>query len=148
MFRAGGWDRRPEAAAASVPFSFMSTMALCDTWERRGQSQHSFMVLRAKITFPKVWTMSQGPLGPPCLRNNPNLYMSPPSPEYLDTWWPQPYSGAKSRADSNPAATSQSISWHIGPQGAGFFELHLLFLNSLWRLIFKMACGRKQALMR
>lgn len=31
MFRDGGWESRPEAAAASVPFSFMSTTALCDT---------------------------------------------------------------------------------------------------------------------
>lgn len=36
-FRDWGWERRPEAAPASVPRSLTSTAALCDTWkERRG----------------------------------------------------------------------------------------------------------------
>lgn len=41
VFRDWGWERRPEAAAASVPRSLMSTAALWDTWkERKGQRQH------------------------------------------------------------------------------------------------------------
>lgn len=31
VFRGRGWDRRPDAAPALVPRSFMSSAALCDT---------------------------------------------------------------------------------------------------------------------